>query len=210
MITTTAGSETRQRVVRAASELFSSRGFAGTSIAAIRAVSGATPSSIYWEFGSKEGLLAAVLEDAARCWLQQAHDSLRRAQDRPAASPGERLGDALDHLADAMSERPDFHRLLLLLSLERRDADEATLRVVRNVRQLALRGLADLFVEAGVVAANTSQSAIADLTRASLAFFDGALVAAQIDPSTADLRQMFALLKAGLLAVGPHTRQAEG
>ena len=69
MTTATVVGETRQRVLRAASELFSARGFAGTSISAIRAASGVLPSSIYWEFGSKEGLLAAVLEDAAEQWL---------------------------------------------------------------------------------------------------------------------------------------------
>jgi AcrR family transcriptional regulator len=195
--------ETRERVLQAASELFSTRGFAGTSISAIRDASGALPSSIYWEFGSKEGLLAAVLEDAAERWLQQARDSMQRAKDRPAASPAERLGDAMDHLADAMAERPEFHRLLLLLALERRDAGEATLRIVRGVRQLALQALGNLYVETGVVEPGAPRAALDDLTRASLAFFDGALVAAQIDRSTADLRRMFALLRAGVIAAMP-------
>jgi AcrR family transcriptional regulator len=208
--TDTAGVDTRERVLRAASELFSARGFAGTSISSIREVSGVLPSSIYWEFGSKEGLLAAVLEDAAERWLQQAGDSIQRAMDRPAASADERLGDALDHLADAMAERPEFHRLLLLLALERRDAGEATLQIVRNVRQLALQGLARLYVDTGIVSEGTPEEAVADLTRASLAFFDGALVAAQIDPAKADLRRMFALLRAGVIAAMPQMKGAGG
>ncbi len=203
MTTAAVVGDTRERVVRAASELFSTRGFAGTSISAIREVSGVLPSSIYWEFGSKEGLLAVVLEDAAARWLQQAGDSIQRAMDRPAASAEERLGDALDHLADATAERPEFHRLLLLLALEQRDAGEATLQVVRNVRQLALEGLARLYLDTGIVEVSTPEEAVADLTRASLAFFDGALVAAQIDPETADLRRMFALLRAGVIAAMP-------
>jgi len=197
-------------VLRAASELFSARGFAGTSISAIREVSGVLPSSIYWEFGSKEGLLAAALEEAAERWLQQARDSIQRAKDRPAASAGERLGDALDHLADAMAERPEFHRLLLLLALERRDAGEATLQIVRNVRQLALQGLGRLYLDTGIVVEGTPEEAMADLTRASLAFFDGALVAAQIDPAKADLRRMFALLRAGVIAAMPQMNGAGG
>ena len=208
--TATAGADTRERVIRAAAELFSARGFAGTSISAIREASGVLPSSIYWEFGSKEGLLAAVLQDAAARWLQQAGDSIQRAKDRPAASAGERLGDALDHLADAMAERPEFHRLLLVLALERRDAGEATLQVVRNVRQLALQGLAGLYLETGIVDERTPEEAVADLTRASLAFFDGALVAAQIDPAKADLRRMFALLRAGVIAAMPEMSGAGG
>jgi AcrR family transcriptional regulator len=200
------GSGTRARVLRAASTLFSTRGFAGTSISAIRNVSGAMPSSIYWEFGSKEGLLAAVLKDAAERWLEQARASIQRASDHLDGSGLERLEAALDQLADATASRPEFHRLLLLLALERRDASEETLEIVRNVRELALRGLAQLYLETGVVRPDTPLAAIEDLTRASLAFFDGALVAAQIDPTKANLRRMFALLRAGVVAAMPPSR----
>ena len=115
----------------------------------------------------------------------------------------------MDHLADAMAERPEFHRLLLLLALEQRDAGEATLEIVRRVRQLALQGLARLFTDTGVVAPGTPDAALKDLARASLAFFDGALVAAQIDPATADLRRMFALLRDGVIAAAPPLMGAE-
>jgi len=204
------GSDTRSRVLRAASTLFCARGFAGTSISAIREVSGAMPSSIYWEFGSKEGLLAAVLKDAAERWLEQARTSIQRANDHLNTSGLERLEAALDHLADATASRPEFHRLLLLLALERRDASEQTLEMVRTVRELALQGLARLYLETGVVHSDTPQEVVDDLTRASLAFFDGALVAAQIDPTKANLRRMFALLRAGVVAAMPSTRGDAG
>src|SRR3712207_2719799 len=77
---------TRQRVLDAAAELFAAHGFAGTSISAIRKASGVLPSSIYWEFGSKQGILAAVLEDSADRWLDQAAQSARRAIERSAAT----------------------------------------------------------------------------------------------------------------------------
>lgn len=203
---TVAPGDTRERVIRAAADLFATRGFAGTSISAIRDASGAMPSSIYWEFGSKEGLLAAVLKDAAEQWLEQARASIERAGGRLNRSGPERLEAALDHLADATAARPEFHRLLLLLALERRDASEATLEAVRNVRELALQGLAHLYRETGILRADTPRAAVEDLTRASLAFFDGAFVAAQIDPAKADLRRMFALLRAGVVAAMPPSR----
>jgi AcrR family transcriptional regulator len=164
------------------------------------------PSSIYWEFGSKEGLLAAVLRDAAERWLELARASIDRASERLNSSGLERLQVALDHLADATAARPEFHRLLLLLALERRDASEETLEVVRKVRELAMHGLARLYLEAGVIRHDTPEGVIEDLTRASLAFFDGALVAAQIDPTNANLRRMFALLRAGVVAAMPPSR----
>ncbi len=190
--------DTRDRVLHAAAELFSARGFAGTSISAIREASGVLPSSMYWQFGSKQGILSAVLEEASEHWLEQTSTSARRALERPAATVEDCLGDALDFLADALAERPEFLRLLLLLSLERRDGNEASLEIVRRVRQRACDVLAGVFRNAGALDAGLSPAAVSDLTRASLALFDGAFIAAQIDPDTTDLRRMFALLRGGL------------
>jgi len=187
-------------VVRAAAELFAAHGFAGTSISAIRNASGVLPSSMYWEFGSKEGILVAVLEDAAACWLEQARACAVRAMAQPTPSATLRLGAYLEYLADALAERPEFLRLLLLLSLERRDVDERSLRAIRQVRRCAIESLARLYAEAGIVGPAAQESAVIELARASLAFFDGAFVAAQVDPETTDLRRMFSLLHAGITA----------
>jgi AcrR family transcriptional regulator len=187
-------------VIRAAADLFAARGFAGTSISSIRNASGLLPSSIYWEFGSKEGILVAVLEDSAARWLEQAEDCALHAMAEPAPSPESRLGVYLDYLANALAERPEFLRLLLLLSLERREVDERSLQAIRNVRQRAMQGLARLFLEAGVLDATTREADVMQLARASLAFFDGAFIAAQIDPATTDLRRMFSLLRTCITA----------
>lgn len=200
MTAATAGAGTRERVIRAAAELFATRGFAATSISAIRNASGALPSSIYWEFGSKDGILAAVLEDSAARWLEQARASAVRAMAQPALSAKLRLGAYLEQLADALAERPEFLRLLLLLSLERRDVDERSLQAIRQVRRRAVESLACLYAEAGIVDPAAQESDVVELARASLAFFDGAFVAAQVDPETTDLRRMFSLLHAGITA----------
>ena len=194
------GTDTRERVMGAASELFAARGFAGTSISAIRNASGVLPSSMYWEFGSKEGILLAVLEDSAARWLGQARACAVRAMAEPTHSPADRLGAYLEYLADALGERPEFMHLLLLLSLERRDVDERSLQAIRRVRERAIEGLAHLYAEAGIVDQAVQGTAVIELARASLAFFDGAFIAAQVDPTTADLRRMFSLLRAAITA----------
>jgi len=198
--TATNGADTRERVMNAAADLFAARGFAGTSISAIRNASGVLPSSIYWEFGSKEGILLAVLEDSAARWLEQARACAVRAMAEPTDSPADRLGAYLEYLADALAERPEFMRLLLLLSLERRNVDERSLQAIRRVRERAIESLAHLYVDAGIVDQAVQGTAVIDLARASLAFFDGAFIAAQVDPKTADLRRMFSLLRAGITA----------
>lgn len=197
-VTETAG--TRARVISAASELFATRGFSGTSISAIRAASGVLPSSIYWEFGNKEGLLSAVLEESAENWHRQAGESARRAFDQSRQTGRHPLEAYFQILAEELTERPDFLRLLLLLALERREADPATIAAVRRVRIRAAGALARAFRMGGLVDAGVSDQAVEELARMALAFADGAFVAAQIDPGVTDLRRMFAIFYAGMAA----------
>lgn len=194
----TAGSSspTRTRVLAAAAELFAARGFAATTIAEIRKVSGASASSIYWEFGSKEGILGAVLEDAATRWLNQTHQPPQTVS----GAGTDQLAVAFEQLAAELTERPEFLRLLLLLALERREGDLATLGAIRRVRDQATRRLADGFRVSGLFSAEVPDQLVHDVAAATLAFADGAFVAAQIDPGEANLRRMFAIFYAGLRA----------
>src|SRR5260370_9149901 len=81
------------------------RGYAATSISDIRKACGLPPSSIYWHFGSKEGVLAAVME---------------RGADRVfAAIPTSEDADGqLAVLSRLQSQHPEFLRLLYQLALE--------------------------------------------------------------------------------------------
>ncbi len=198
--TAVAPADTRARVIRAAAELFAARGFAGTSISAIREASGTRSSSIYWEFGSKEGILAAVLEDAATRWHEHAFSEARRIDAECTADGPARLTAFLEALADALAARPEFLRLLLLLALERRDVDARSLQAIRNVRQRAVEDLAQFFIESGIAANLRPGLDLMELARGSLAFFDGSFIAAQIDPETTDLRRAFSLVRLGFAA----------
>ncbi|HMO52946.1 MAG TPA: TetR/AcrR family transcriptional regulator, partial [Tepidiformaceae bacterium] len=142
---------TRSRILQAASDLFSSAGFAGTSIAEIRKRSGASASSICHEFGSKEGILAAVLEETADRWHNQASQSTHRAWEESRGSGKPSLEVYFADLAAQLTERPEFLRLLLLLSLERREADPGTIEAVRRVRARAVAALARAFRMANVL-----------------------------------------------------------
>jgi len=71
------GLERREQIIRSASEVFGELGYIGGSLRAIGDRVGASPATLIQYFGSKEGLLAAVLED----WTMQttrwtlAHDT---------------------------------------------------------------------------------------------------------------------------------------
>lgn len=53
---------TKKRLVEAAIELFASRGLSGATIDAIAEAAGISRGSIFWHFGSKEGLMWAVVD----------------------------------------------------------------------------------------------------------------------------------------------------
>ena len=55
---------TREKLLDAAVDLFAANGFGGTSIRDIARLTGMTIPNIYYHFGSKEGLLIAILERA--------------------------------------------------------------------------------------------------------------------------------------------------
>lgn len=53
------------------------KGYAATSISDIRDACGLAPSSIYWHFGSKEGVLAAMMERGAQRFLPRYPPGMR-------------------------------------------------------------------------------------------------------------------------------------
>lgn len=184
----------------AAADLFATRGFAGTTISAIRKATGASASSIYWEFGSKSGILRAVLEDSADRWLDQAYGSYRKAREESASSGRSPMELSFAHLATELTERPEFLRLLLLLALEQREGEPETLEAIRRVRARVIAGFARVFRETHFVGDEVSDEMLHDIAVATVAFADGAFVAAQIDPGFADLRRLFAIFHLGLAA----------
>ena len=64
------GRQTADLIVERAAELFAQKGFAGTSIREIAEAAGVTKPTLYYHFGSKEGLvrhiIVAVMGDFAR------------------------------------------------------------------------------------------------------------------------------------------------
>jgi TetR/AcrR family transcriptional regulator, cholesterol catabolism regulator len=70
--------KTAEKLVDAAVELFAANGFNATSIRDIARLTGMTISNIYYHYGSKEGLLVAILERTTR----QIVDGLREVTDR--------------------------------------------------------------------------------------------------------------------------------
>jgi len=187
------GARTRERVLEVAAQLIAHHGYAATSIARISKQSGANPASIYWAFGNKEGLFAAVMERAAASFFE----NLAQPNDDP--SPWKRLA----RLAAAFEGGPEFLRLLLVLSLERREGDPAVLEAARRVRLTAVEQLAAGFSMALTLDDELERRRIANaLARFTLMLLDGVFVASQIESEDTDLASTFEMIAIGVQATG--------
>ncbi|MEU3294376.1 TetR/AcrR family transcriptional regulator [Streptomyces longwoodensis] len=171
-----------------ASRLMATRGYDGTSISALAKSSGLPASSIYWHFGSKEGVLKAVMErGAARFAAETSLDDVPR--DR---SPREKVTWVLQRATRLIEESPEFLRLqmILLLSAPTGDANAA----VGQLRQRQREGLRDMlalcFAEPGEPAATEIADRLVDIAAAT---FEGAFLAAQAG-STAHSRTLAQLV----------------
>src|SRR4051794_31359101 len=63
------GQQTRERVLEVAAGLILRGSVSATAISDLVRLSGVPASSIYWHFGSKEGLVAAVAAAGVERWL---------------------------------------------------------------------------------------------------------------------------------------------
>ena len=88
----------------------------------------------------------------------------------------------------------------MLFRSERREVDPRSLAAIHAVRTRAVGGMVHFFRQFELVDASVPDQFVTEVARLTLAFFDGALVAKQIDAESVDLGRLFALFHAGLVA----------
>ena len=71
--------ETHERILRAAGELFTARGFRGTSVASVAQRAGVSSSAVLWHFGSK----AALFQEICKELLQPFRVALEQKPEQP-------------------------------------------------------------------------------------------------------------------------------
>lgn len=185
------GEQSREQILDATEKLMGTRGYAATSISDIRKACGLPASSIYWHFGSKDGVLAAVMERGAQRYF--------------AAIPAEAVVERqLDAVVNQQSQHPDFLRLFLLLSLERSD-DPAVAAVVRRVRDTAIARFRDAIAQLlpADVGDQKAQHVLAELAAMAVALSDGIFLAVHLEPDTTNVDRMYRRLYQTLTALIP-------
>jgi AcrR family transcriptional regulator len=118
----------RERILMAAKHLFGRNGYENTSTVAIAREAGTSESQLMKHFGSKQGLLSAILD---RGWA----GVIRRVEAlRPDTSPAQRLFDMLEAIVLEMESDKDLKELNTL-EARRVRKDSRNVQVSRGYRQ---------------------------------------------------------------------------
>jgi AcrR family transcriptional regulator len=188
------GRRSRELVLDAAERVMSEQGYEASTIGRVVSEAGIPLSSVYHYFGSKDGVLLAVLERGAQRFFEDLPPVRSRA-----GSAVEHLDIAIATAAKTLERHPDFLRLLIVFELQPGSSSNPEVgSVVTNVRELALERLRTEIAVA--FQEDPRDSAIGYLAQFALAMFDGAFVAARADGSFS-LGQLLSGLPAALVAV---------
>jgi AcrR family transcriptional regulator len=185
------GEQSRELILDATERLMATRGYAATAINDIRKACGLPPSSIYWHFGSKEGVLAAVMQRGA--------DRFFAAIPTSAEVEGQ-----LAVLSSLQSQHPDFLRLFYMLSLERNN-DPAVAAVIRRVRDTAIARFRDAITQLlpADSAPAKAERVVAELAAVAVALSDGVFFAEHLEPGGTDVERMYRRLFQAVTALVP-------
>ena len=177
------GEASRARILDAATEIASERGYEGTSIALVSAKCGLPASSIYWHFKDKDDLIAAVIERSFAHWLS--------AWQMPAEGTGrERLAAVAMQIAKALLDSPDFLRLGLMLALERRPVEPRARTMFLAVRDQAIETIIPAILD---IAPGLTDAQARQLATYAIAGADGLFVAKEVGGDSVDLPALFEL-----------------
>jgi AcrR family transcriptional regulator len=187
------GMRSRELVLDAAEHVMATEGFEAATIARVVDEAGVPLSSVYHYYGSKDGVLLAVMQRGVERFFAEVPD------------PDRRSGTAVEHLrlvvlsaVDALERQPNFLRLIIAFSVQPPQAGVGEISdVVRHVRELALKRLRR---QIAIACDDNARSRVVDrVARLALAAIDGAFVAASADPSIS-LAQILEFLPDALVA----------
>ncbi|MCP3983277.1 MAG: TetR/AcrR family transcriptional regulator [bacterium] len=192
------GARSRGRILDAAEQLLSERGYAGTGIAAISQASGLPASSIYWHFKSKQDLTGAVVERATERWVE----ALEASEPGPKA-PTDAIVAWISRSIEEMGRRlPFFMRLSLLLGLELGPREPALMERLRRGRVLihrVVRGSLERVLAAEGIPVDAG---LADeIARLAMAFSQGAFISGVLEPESIDPGRIPEYIETGMRAI---------
>ena len=195
------GKLSRERILDSAVQLFSQQGYAGTGVHEIARGAGIEKAALYWHFGSKEGLLAAVLDRMDAEFVERISKKISQSN-----STDERLDVFVNGLKRLASERGHLVRLTLSVAIERAPASEETRAALQRIYDRTRAAVVTGFEQA-LGAKVPNLDLIAHLA---LAFLNEAAVRGVIDPDGADYDRIFAQLRRLIVLEVSHQLRQSG
>jgi AcrR family transcriptional regulator len=193
--------DTRSRLLQAAADLFAERGIDGVSVDAVAEAAGRTSGAVYDHFGSKHGLLLALLDDWSSALVAVIGAQFEMSED---------LGDRLGAVWENVCANPDGdvrrlflleHELWLHAARDDRLGDALSVRTRESTERIA-RGLSR-WQEEGRVSLRTDPFDAAVLFKAMVT---GLHMQLQADPRSASRGPALATL--GILVGAPASSAA--
>jgi len=139
---TARGEASRRRILDAAIALICERGYSGTSVDAVCKRAGVVKTALYWHFGSKAGLLAAIIHEITEQWV----DDLE-LQAADGANPIERLDAMLAGFRAMITSRQHSLQIVAAIVAEPANIDDEVMDAVRWLNEHGLSTIAKGFEE---------------------------------------------------------------
>lgn len=191
------GEETRQRILDATIEIAAERGYEGTSMSQIAERAGVSMSSIYWHFADKDAVFAAVLERSHQRWFD---DAAVYHPPEPGEDVRAYLVRAVRSDIVALTTHPEFLRLGLMLSLERRPSEPTARSLFHQKRAESIDQLESTFRRVlGDREAPSGEPVARQVAVLVMAAADGLFIADQVSPGALDLEALMDLFIGGVL-----------
>ena len=169
------GMKSRELVLDAAERVMAEHGFEAATLARVVEEAGIPLSSVYHYYGSKDGILLAVMERGAERFFADLPIPNRRH-----GRPAEHLATVLSTTARTLERHPNFLRLLIVFAVQPPAVAGGEIEaVVTRVRRLGLDRLREQIALA--FGDDPESSVTGPLARIALAAVDGAFVASQAD-----------------------------
>jgi AcrR family transcriptional regulator len=178
----------RERILTTATELFRQEGIAAVGVNRIIADAEVAPMTLYRQFGSKDGLVAATLEQWGTGWLHFLAEALDRRGDDP-QDRFEGLWDALEEWFSSDGFRGSY--IANAATELRSEPDHPAHAIIAAHRQALRQLLEDLAKLAGAYDAAVLAAQLQVL-------IDGATAAAAVDRDPAAAHGARALAKAAI------------
>lgn len=128
-----AGLSSPEVILNAARDLIGEKGYDGMAISDLSAQSGLPASSIYYHFGNKLGVLAALLERT----FEELHALFPSPSSFDDLAPLDRLEAWFSSACRSLDKRPDYLRLLVAMSVGLQKDSESVQSTVRRIRDYA-------------------------------------------------------------------------